>query len=63
MAMLIESKVPSSQEAASLLVISLGVMLAVWQGALSGKPYAIAFCMAATICNGGFMTVSSKLMR
>ncbi|KAI3431814.1 hypothetical protein D9Q98_010567 [Chlorella vulgaris] len=62
MAMLIESKVPSSQEAASLLVISLGVMLAVWQGALSGKPYAIAFCMAATICNGGFMTVSSKLM-
>lgn len=33
------------------------------QGALTGKPYAIAFCVAATVCNGGFMTLSSKLMR
>ncbi len=129
MAVLIERTYPSPQEAASLLVISLGVMLAVWQvgmntclhtntlatclpstlsyaciilsamelfarlsfpaprkcslmlflcqvlipcldscppvfqGALTGKPYAIAFCIAATVCNGGFMTFSSKLMR
>ncbi|EFN51185.1 hypothetical protein CHLNCDRAFT_141340 [Chlorella variabilis] len=62
MAVLIESRYPSPQEAASLVVISLGVMLAVWQGALTGKPYAIAFCVAATVCNGGFMTLSSKLM-
>lgn len=31
MAVLIESRYPSPQEAASLVVISLGVMLAVWQ--------------------------------
>jgi drug/metabolite transporter (DMT)-like permease len=63
MAILVESKYPSRQEALSLVVLSLGVMLAVWQGTITGKPYAIAFSIAATICNGAMMTFSSKLMR
>jgi hypothetical protein len=33
------------------------------QGTVTGKPYAIAFSIGATICNGLMMTFSSKLMR
>ena len=63
MAILVEAKYPSRQEALSLVVLSLGVMLAVWQGTITGKPYAIAFSIAATICNGAMMTFSGKLLR
>ncbi len=63
MAVLVESKFPSRQEAASLVALSAGVMMAVCQGSLSGRPYAVACCVAATVSNGGFMTFSSKLMR
>jgi drug/metabolite transporter (DMT)-like permease len=63
LAILVESKYPTKAEAASLVVLTLGVMLAVWQGTATGKPYAICFSIAATICNGLMMTFSSKLMR
>lgn len=62
LAILVESKYPTRAEAASLVVLTLGVMLAVWQGSATGEPYAIAFSIAATICNGLMMTFSSKLM-
>ncbi len=63
LAIIVEGKYPSKEEATSLVVLSLGVMLAVWQGTITGKPYAIAFSIGATVCNGLMMTFSSKLMR
>lgn len=39
-----------------------GVMVAVWQGSISGKPYAIAFCLAGMVCNGAMMTFSGKVL-
>ena len=48
-------KHPSRDEVTALVVLSLGVMLAVWQGTVSGKPYAIAFCIAGTVCNGAMV--------
>ncbi|KAI3432322.1 hypothetical protein D9Q98_003881 [Chlorella vulgaris] len=62
LAIMVESKYPTRKEAASLVVLTMGVMLAVWQGTATGKPYAICFSIAATICNGLMMTFSSKLM-
>lgn len=62
LAILVESKYPTRQEAVSLVVLSLGVMLAVWQGTVTGEPYAIFFSIGATVCNGLMMTFASKLM-
>ncbi|KAL4856523.1 putative sugar phosphate/phosphate translocator [Chlorella vulgaris] len=62
LSIVVESKYPSPQEAASLVVLSCGVMLAVWQGTVAGKPYAIALSVAATVSNAAMMTFSSKLM-
>jgi drug/metabolite transporter (DMT)-like permease len=58
----VEGIIPSRLEATSLVVLTSGVMLAVWQGALSGKPHAIALCIIATICNGAMMTFAGKLL-
>ena len=63
LSMLIMDKYPSRQEATALVVLTLGVMLAVWQGAVTGKPYAVFFCIAGTVCNGAMMTFSNKLLR
>lgn len=62
LAILVENKYPTRQEAMSLVVLSLGVMLALWHGSVAGKPYAIAFSVGATVCNAAMMTFSGKLM-
>lgn len=62
LAILVESRFPSRQELVALVTLTLGVMLAVWQGTVTGKPYAIAFCLVGTVCNGAMMTFSGKLL-
>jgi drug/metabolite transporter (DMT)-like permease len=62
LAVLVEHKYPTNWEAGSLAILCLGVMLAVWQGTVTGKPYAILFSISATVSNGLMMTFSSKLM-
>ena len=63
LSMLIMNKYPSRQEATALVVLTLGVMLAVWQGAVTGKPFAIVCCIAGTVCNGAMMAFSNKILR
>lgn len=62
LSVVVERKRPSRPELAALLVLTSGVMLAVWQGRLAGKPYAVMFCALGTLCSGAMMTFSSKLM-
>eukprot|EP00887_Chlorella_sp_A99_P000376 scaffold13.g376.t1 len=62
LAIVVENRWPCRNEAMSLVTLTLGVMLAVWQGTVSGKPYAIAFCIAATVSNAAMMTFSGKLL-
>lgn len=62
LAISVESKYPTRKELIALIVLVTGVMLAVWQGAVAGKPYAIAFCLVGTVCNGAMMTFSGKLL-
>jgi len=59
---LVEGKYPTQQEFTALLVLTVGVMIAVWQGTITGKPYAIFFCIMGTICNGAMMTFSGKVL-
>ena len=62
LAIVVESRYPTGQELWALITLTSGVMLAVWQGTVSGKPYAIVFCLVGTVCNGAMMTFSGKLL-
>lgn len=62
LAILVESRYPSRQEASALVILSVGVMIAVWQGTVTGSPNAIAFSIAGTLCNGAMMTFSGKVL-
>lgn len=62
LAILVERKIPTQQEVTALVVLTVGVMIAVWQGTIAGKPHAILFCIMGTVCNGAMMTFSGKLL-
>ncbi|PRW60834.1 Drug Metabolite transporter superfamily [Chlorella sorokiniana] len=62
LAIAVEGRYPSRPELTALLMLTFGVMLAVWQGTVTGKPYAIAFCLVGTVCNGAMMTFSGKVL-
>ena len=62
LAVVVERKIPTQQEVTSLLVLTTGVMISVWQGTIAGKPHAILFCIFGTVCNGAMMTFSGKLL-
>lgn len=62
LAVVVEGQYPTQQELTALIVLTVGVMIAVWQGTIGGKPYAIFFCIAGTICNGAMMTFSGKIL-
>lgn len=59
----VEGRYPTQQELAALLVLRVGVMLAVWQGAVTGKPWAIVACMTSVVSGAVYMTWISKLLR
>ncbi|KDD72440.1 hypothetical protein H632_c3342p0, partial [Helicosporidium sp. ATCC 50920] len=63
LAMVVENHFPSMREASNLVLLTLGVMLAVWQGKLAGSRASIALCVAGTISNGAMMTFSGKLLK
>lgn len=60
LAIAVEKKVPTRREVVSLVVLSVGVMVAVYQGNVGGRAYAIIFCFASTLCHGSMMTFSGK---
>ena len=62
LAIVVEGKMPTEKEATSLVILTVGVMIAVWQGTVAGKPHAIMFCIIGTVCNGAMMTFSGKLL-
>ena len=60
--MLFEQKVPTRAEAMSLVVLTLGVMIAMWKNNAAGSPFAIILCLAGTVCNAGMMSLSGKVL-
>jgi len=56
----IENRYPSRNEFISLSVLSVGVMLAVWEGTVAGSPTGIVLCCAATLCNGAMMVTGAR---
>jgi drug/metabolite transporter (DMT)-like permease len=62
LAVAIEGKKPSQKEALSLLVLTFGVMIAVWEGTVAGSPRGVALCLAGTVSNALMMTTSGKVL-
>lgn len=58
----IENKVPSGKEIGSLVVLSLGVMIAVWEGSVNGSPHGIMLCIIGTVCNAAMMSTSGRIL-
>lgn len=62
LAVFIENKVPTRGEAMSLVILTVGVMIAVWEGTVKGSPRAILLCLGGTISNAAMMTTSGKVL-
>ncbi|GAB4821694.1 hypothetical protein N2152v2_008740 [Parachlorella kessleri] len=62
LSVLVQGKRPTRLEAGSLVVLSLGVMIALWGGTVAGQPIGVVFCMLGTLSSGAMVTFSSKLL-
>lgn len=60
--MTIEEIFPTTSEGFALITLTVGVMLAVWQGALAGSVEGIAICIIALLCNGATMSTIGKVL-
>ena len=58
----IENKIPSGKEIGSLVILSLGVMIAVWEGSVNGSPHGIMLCIIGTVCNAAMMSTSGRIL-
>lgn len=59
----IEGRTPSRMQTAGLVPISLGVMVAVWEGShTSSSTSGIILCCIATVSNALMMTISGRVM-
>jgi drug/metabolite transporter (DMT)-like permease len=61
-AVAIEREIPSPGEATGLVLLSGGVMLAIYDGTAAGSPYAIVCCVTGTICNAAMMSTSGRVL-
>ncbi|KAK9830940.1 hypothetical protein WJX81_008324 [Elliptochloris bilobata] len=62
MAYFIESQVPTSSVVASLVVLSTGVGICVWQGQATGTMFSIVLCTLSTLANAACLSTSGKLL-
>jgi len=58
----IEKKIPSATEATALLVLTAGVMMAVFEGSVTGSTAGILLCICGTVCNAAMICTSGKLL-
>ena len=58
----VEGKTPTRGEAASLVVLTAGVMVAVWEGTVAGSPRAVVLCLCGTVSNALMMTTSGRVL-
>ena len=62
LAIFIEKKIPTVEESSSLLLLSVGVMIAVWEGTATGSLFGTSICILATIFNAAMSCFTGKVM-
>lgn len=60
--MLIELQLPTPQIAASLLMLTAGVMVCTWRSGSAGSAAAIITCLTGTVCNAAMMSFTGRVM-
>ena len=61
LAVFIEKTTPTREELTALIVLTLGVMVAVWEGTATGSVTGIMLCIGATLSNAAMMSTSGKV--
>ena len=61
LAVFIEKKTPTQEELTALIVLTLGVMVTVWEGSATGSITGIMLAIGATVCNAAMMSTSGKV--
>ena len=62
LAVFIENRIFSTQEVLSLCWLTIGVMVAVWEGSATGSLTGVVLCSIATMCNAAMSSLTGKLM-
>ncbi len=59
----IEHKIPTLAEVVALTVLSIGVMIAVWEGSVTGSVTGLILCIAALFSNAAMISTTGKVRR
>ena len=55
------AQVPTGVEVLSLVILTLGVVLSVWEGSIAGSPTGICIALASTVCGAAMLSFSGKV--
>ena len=61
LAAVIERKTPTLAEVAALTVLSAGVMLAVWEGSVTGSVTGVVLCVTALFSSAAMVSTTGKV--
>ena len=45
----------------SLIILTLGVVLSIWEGSIAGSPTGICIALASTFCGAAMLSFSGKV--
>jgi len=54
-------QVPTGFEVLSLVILTVGVVLSIWEGSLSGSTTGISIAVASTFCGAAMLNFSGKV--
>ena len=54
-------QVPTGFEVLSLVILTLGVLLSIWEGSIAGSPSGICIAVASTFCGAAMLSFSGKV--
>ena len=63
LAAVIERKTPTLTEVAALTVLSAGVMLAVWEGSVTGSVTGVVLCITALFSSAAMVSTTGKVRK
>lgn len=58
----VESKIPTGPELSSLLLLTSGVVLSVWEGSITGNVTGIAIALSSTLSGAAMLSFSGKIL-
>ncbi|GAB4815501.1 hypothetical protein N2152v2_002547 [Parachlorella kessleri] len=58
----LDRRLPDRLEMLSLLILTTGVAISMWEGTVQGKPLGMVLCMIGAVCTGLMSALSGKLL-